>query len=173
MKNSIVPENVFYSNVMVIPAVGHKTTQGNITEIDNNGQISTDQCSGTLIASALSLEMETKDIIEYQKPVHIDSQVVRALMLGHVIRVGNTEYRYARKGQKIYEDDKMIYFATDAGIFQRLLSYDGLDLAKPTGFIWALYGNHFGTMDHLVGQMSQDEKMLATMNLAFDNVTRG
>lgn len=163
--------NYFYHNLLVKAKVGHNTSKGVVTEIDADGRISTDSYSGTFTASALELVTDSKDIVEHQEIVHIDAQVTKALMTGHIVRVGDEEYRFAYKNQKLYENDSenKYYVATDSGVFSRMMDYDGADFDTPSGFRWVLFSDKFSIMDFLLERMTKDEKMAAIMNLSFDN----
>jgi hypothetical protein len=162
----------FYSNVLVKAEVGHKTNHGIINEIDNDGRVSTDDYVGTFIPSALSLVLDSKDIVKYQKIPHQDAQVTKALMSGHIIRVGDEEFRFAYKDQELYQTEEHTFIATDTGVYHRMMSYDGSDLSTPSGFIWVVYSDSFNVMQFLIERMTEDEKMAVIMDLSVDNALR-
>lgn len=168
--------NEYYSNVRAKPMVGHQTNKGEITEIDSDGRVSISGYQGSFRPDALELTLSSKDIVEYQSMEHLNTQVLMAFMHGHIVQHQGEDYRFARQDQHLYEEGDMIYVAMESGVFKRCFSYSGTDMATPTGFKWILsMGETDGAFSLLLGMieaMTQDEKIMAVANLAFDKVQR-
>lgn len=166
----------FYSNVKVKPKVGHQTNKGEITEIDSDGRVSTNQYAGCFRPDALTLTLSSKDVVEYQSMEHLDTQVMMAFLHGYIVDYKGEDYRFARQGQHLYEKGDMIYTAMESGVFKRCFSYSAADMDTPESFRWMLnMGETDGAFSLLLGmiaEMTQDEKIAAVANLAFDKALR-
>ncbi|MGD1524092.1 hypothetical protein [Vibrio owensii] len=114
-----------------------------------------------------------KDIADYHALSHIDSKIFMAFLTGHIITIDGQDYRFARKGQELYENGEYAFSATETGIFQRMLSFSstGVEFTKENAdsFIWQqIWGDSNCIILSLTAKMTDQEKSIAVANLAFD-----
>lgn len=115
------------------------------------------------------------DVTKYQDMAHIDSRVLMAFMHGHIITIGGEDYRFARKDQELYSEGDNVFVATETGVFKRMLKFGtapkNFSKEHANGFIWtSIWGDSMAAMLSLISEMTQDEKIIAVSNLAFDIV---
>lgn len=114
---------------------------------------------------------QTKDVSNYQPIQHQTMQVLKAFLHGHIVTIGNNDYRYAQKDQELFEKGDQVFVATESGIFMRMLEYTS-GSEEPTGFRWmAALGDCTPTaIMKLIETMTDDERFIAISQLALDNV---
>lgn len=115
--------------------------------------------------------MKTKDIVER---VEVPSKgnfsdaapkVFAAFLEGHIITIGGTDYRYAKKDTPLFEDDESVYVATASAFYQRYNSYTGGE-TEPSGFRWIETSGSVFHFMALFEAMTEDEIMTVLGNRA-------
>jgi len=115
---------------------------------------------------------------------------VKALLEGHIIVVGDEEYRYATKGQELYEEindveDDRVFVATESGIYKRYFTSNmGSDTStnmdsvnvhlRPlwaNGFMWVhICSDSLSIISSLVKEMTEKEKLIISGNVVLTDI---
>ena len=117
------------------------------------------------------MPMKTKDIVERAELpskgnfAEAAPKVFAAFLEGHIITIGGTDYRYAKKDTPLFEDDENIYVATASAFYQRYNSYTGGE-TEPSGFRWIERSGSVFYFLTLFETMTEDEVMIVLGNRA-------
>lgn len=117
------------------------------------------------------MPMKTKDIVERTELpskgnfAEAAPKVFAAFLEGHIITIGGTDYRYAKKDTPLFEDDENVYVATASAFYQRYNSYTGGE-TEPSGFRWIETSGSVFHFMALFETMTEDEILTVLGNRA-------